>query len=118
LPDDAPVRVAAINEKRLVHADSIKHRDGGIALTREQYMTLPGIVAAPDAVYFDQAHRNFALVRHLADGGVIFVGLDTAATVKHVGVIDALVNAFRLPATPEGAGRLKDARRFVMMGRK
>lgn len=53
-----PVRVAVINEKRLVHADSPKHHEGGIALEREQYAALPGIVARPDAVYYDTRHRH------------------------------------------------------------
>lgn len=114
---EPPVRVAVINEKRLVHADSEKHHEGGIALDREQYAALPGIVAVPDAVYFDTRHRHFAYVRELADGGVIFVALDTAETVKRVGRIDALVNAYRLPGTHEGAGRLLDFNRFIKMGR-
>lgn len=114
---EPPVRVAVINEKRLVHADSEKHREGGIALNREQYAALPGIVAVPDAVYFDTKHRHFAYVRELADGGVIFVAIDTAETVKRVGRIDALVNAYRLPGTREGAGRLLDLNRFIRMGR-
>lgn len=114
---EPPVRVAVINEKRLVHADAPKHHEGGIALGREQYAALPGIVAQPDAVYFDTKHRHFAYVRELADGGVIFVALDAAETVKRVGRIDALVNAYRLPGTREGAGRLLDRNRFVRMGR-
>lgn len=111
-----PVRVAVINEKRLVHADSVKHHEGGIALDRDQYAALPGIIAQPDAVYFDTRHRHFAYVRRLADGGVIFVAFDAAETVKRVGRIDALVNAYRLPATAGGAGRLADHNRFVRMG--
>lgn len=116
LPEAAPVRVVAINEKRLVHADSIKHREGGIALNRDQYMALPGIVARPDAVYFDTRHGHFVYVRDLADGGVIYVALDTAENMKKVGAIDALVNAYRLPGTADGAGRLLDRKRYIRMG--
>lgn len=115
-PEAQPVRVVAINEKRLVHADSPKHQDGGIALDRNQYMMLPGTIAAPDAVYFDLKHQHFVFVQELADGGVIYAALDVAENVKHVGAIDALVNAYRLPGTAAGAGRLRDARRFVKMG--
>ena len=43
-----PVRVAVINEKRLVHADSIRHHEEGVALAQEQYAMLPGIIAQPD----------------------------------------------------------------------
>lgn len=115
-PDVPPARVAAINEKRLVHADSAKHQEGGIALSRDQYMTLPGVIAQPDAVYFDALHRNFVYTRSLGDGGVIYVTLEADATVKHVGKLDALINAYRLNATEEGAGRLLNRKRFVKMG--
>lgn len=115
LPDDPPIRIVAINEKRLVHADSQKHLEGGINLTRDQYIALPGIITKPDAVYFDQAHKNFVFVRNLADGGVIYAALDTGDALKRVGKIDALVNAYRLDATANGAGRLNDSQRFVQM---
>lgn len=112
-PDVEPVRVVAITEKRLVHADSAKHRAGGIALTRDGYLNLPGLVARPDAVYFDTAHGNFAFVRELEDG-VIYMALDAAEAAKKVGQIDAVVNAFRLDA--QAAKRLKDAQRYIRMG--
>lgn len=115
LPDAPPVRVVAINEKRLVHADSAKHREGGIALSREQHMALPGIVAKPDAVYFDRKYGHFAYVRTL-DDGVIVVALENDQVVKHAGRMDVLVNAYRLPGTNDGAGRLRDGKRFVKMG--
>lgn len=116
LPEAQPIRIAAINEKRLVHADSAKHQVGGIALTNDQIMTLPGIIAQPDAVYFDATHGNFVLTRALDDGGVIFVALDAARDLKHVGRLDALVNAFRLAPGKDGAGRLANGKRFIKMG--
>ena len=115
-PDEPPIRMVAINEKRLVHADSGKHRAAGIALTREQYMALPGIIAKPDVVYFDTEHSHFVYVRQLADDGVIFAALETDQALKQAGRLDAVVNAYRLPGTVEGAGRLKNAGRFVKMG--
>lgn len=115
-PTADPVRVVGINEKRLVHADTAKHQEDGIALNRDQYLALPGIVSAPDAVYFDATHQNFVFVRELADGGVIYAALDVADTVKKVGTIDAVVNAYRLPGTPAGAGRLKNRKRYTRMG--
>lgn len=115
-PEAPPIRVAAINEKRLVHADSAKHIDGGIALNADQYQALPGIIAQPDAVYFDTAHNNLVYVRDLADGEAIYVALNPAENVKRVGEIDALVNAYRLPATADGAGRLRNRKRYFKMG--
>lgn len=116
LPDVEPVRVVAINEKRLVHAASEAHKAGGIALNQDQYLTLPGVIAQPDAVYYDATHTNFVYVRELADRGVIYVALDAADAVKKVGTIDAVVNVYRLPGTKTGAGRLLDRKRYTRMG--
>lgn len=115
-PDVVPARVVAINEKRLVHADSQKHQVGGIGLTRDQYQALPGIIAQPDAVYFDQAHGNFVFTRALDDGGVIYAALDAELAMKHVGRMDALVNAYRLDGSHNGAGRLLNRKRYTKMG--
>lgn len=115
-PDMAPARVVAISEKRLVHADSKKHQDGGIGLTRDQYMALPGIVAKPDAVYFDRVHANFVFTRGLDDGGVIYAAFETDSAMKHVGRLDALINAYRLDASHNGAGRLFNRKRYAKMG--
>lgn len=114
LPDAPPIRIVAINEKRLVHADSAKHQAGGIALSDDQYMALPGLIQQPDAVYFDRKYGHFAYVREL-ENGVIFAALEPAETLKHAGRLDAVVNAYRLPATKDGAGRLGDKKRFVKM---
>ncbi len=47
---------------------------------------------------------------------MIFAALEPDQAMKKAGHLDALVNAYRLPGTPEGAGRLKDVKRFVKMG--
>lgn len=117
-PDAPPTRVVAVNEKRLVHAESARHEADGIALTRDQVMLLPGLIAKPDAVYFDTLHSNYVYVRRLADGGVIFLALDTGVAVKKVGQIDALVNVYRLKPGADGAGRLLNGQRFVKMRAK
>lgn len=108
-------RVLALPEKRLVHADSQKHQDGGITLTQEEYQALPKIVARPDAVYWDNLHQNLVYVANDSNGGVIYVPVDAAANIKHHGKLDAIVNAYRLAPTNDGAGRLKDEKRFVKM---
>lgn len=108
-------RVLALPEKRLVHADSVKHQGDGITLTLEEYQALPQVVAEPDAVYWDKLHKNLVYVASDGDGGLIYVPVDAATNVKHHGKLDAVVNAYRLPATNDGTGRLKDGKRFVKM---
>jgi len=116
LPAVAPIRIVAINEKRLVHADSTRHQADGIALSRDQHMALPSLVEQPDAVYFDRKYDHFVYVRELEDG-VIYAALEMDQGLKHVGHLDAVVNAYHLPDTKDGAGRLLDKKRFVKMGR-
>lgn len=108
-------RVLTLPEKRLVHADNQKHHAGGIALTLAEYQALPQIIAKPDAVYWDKLHSNLVYVASDGSGGLIYVPVDAAANVKHHGRLDAIVNAYRLPPTNDGTGRLLDEVRFVKM---
>ncbi len=105
-------RVLALPEKRLVHADNQKHHAGGIALTLAEYQVLPQVVATPDAVYWDKLHSNLVYVASDGSGGLIYIPVDAAANVKHHGRLDAIVNAYRLPA---GDTRLQDVGRFTRM---
>lgn len=109
-PGVEPTRVAVMTEKELLHAASKKHADAGIALTREQYATLPGIVAQPDAVFWDNVHGNITLVRQLVDGDAIYMPLTLDYRVKKIGQVDAVVNAYRVKAA-----LFKNRGRFVPM---
>lgn len=115
-PEIAPTRVLVMPDKRLWHADSPEHIAGDIALTPDQYLMLPGLVAKPDAVFWDNEHGNLAYVRYLVDGSAIMMPVSPAWQAKGIGAIDAAVNAMRLLAGPEGAGRLLNTGRFVRMG--
>jgi len=110
-----PARVLTLPAKRLVHADSPKHREDGIALTTEEFQSLPLVVASPDAVYWDNEHANLAYVKSEADGSVIFVAVEPGAKVKRLGQMDVVVNAYKIAAGNDGAGRLKNRKRFVRM---
>lgn len=112
-----PARVLVLPEKRLLHADSQKHHIGGIALSLAEYQRLPEIVANPDAVYWDKLYGSLAYVADDGAGGLIYVPVEAMRKVKRLGQLDILVNAYRLDASANGAGRLKDASRFVKMER-
>lgn len=115
-PDRPPVRVVTVNDRQLRHMNSAKHHSGGIALNREQYMMLPEIIAQPDSVYYDKRYGNFAYVCNLADGSIIYVPVNTSYMQRGSAVIDAAINAYRLPNTKDGAGRLNNLGRFIKMG--
>lgn len=81
-------------------------------------MMLPGIVARPDAVYWDKAHGTLGFVRWLADGSAVWLPVAPGYELKKTGTTDAAVNAMRLVAGPDGAGRLHNEGRFVRMARE
>ena len=115
-PEADPTRVLVMPDKRLWHADSPKHLAEGVALDRDQYLMLPGMVARPDAVYWDREHGNLTYVRQLVDGSAVIMPVSPGWQAKKVGAIDAAVNAMRLLPGPDGAGRLSNTGRFVRMG--
>lgn len=107
-------RVLVLPEKRLLHADSLGHQAGGIALTLEEYQSLPGIIARPSAVYWDAKHKTLVYIRRLDSGEVIYVPVDADYVVQKHGRLDAIMNAYRLDATKDGAGRLETDRYIEM----
>lgn len=115
-PELDPTRVVVMNQRGLLHADAQKHQDAGIALTRDQYAMLPGIVAQPDEIYWDKEHGNLAYVRRLADGSAIYVPVTPDYTLRQVGFVDVAVNAYVMPTGNDGAGRLNNQGRYVRMG--
>jgi hypothetical protein len=82
--------------------------------TVAEYQRLPAIIAKPDAVYWDKEHSNLVYVANDANGGAIYIPVDAATNVKKMGRLDAIVNAYRLPATPDGVGRLETGRHIRM----
>lgn len=110
-PAKDPVRVVAMSEQSLLHADTGKHLDEGIALTRDQYAMLPNVVAAPDEVYWDNDHRTLVYVVRLVTGEVIYLPVMPEWRLKKLGTVDAAVNAYRILAS-----HLNNPGRFVRMG--
>ena len=89
-------RVLAMGEKQLIHANSKKHLDHGIALTKEEYKRLPALVASASEFYWDNKHKNFLLV--LKNGtDTLLLPLNADWNLKKVkGKLDILVNAYRI----------------------
>lgn len=105
LGDAEPTRVVVMTEKALAHADSVRHIEDGIALTRDQIAMLPGLIAAPDAVFWDTRHGTLVYVRWLADDTAVYVPVTAGRNEKRAGRIDHAVNAYTVPRS-----RLEEAR--------
>lgn len=102
-------RVLSIPEKRLLHADSVKHQDGGITLTASEYKMLPSIVANPSAVYWDTQEKSIVYAYQTDDGRMIYVPARLDYNVKKLGNMDVLINAYKIEAS-----RL-DSTRYIKM---
>ena len=97
LGDVEPTRVVVMTEKALAHADSARHVEDGIALTRDQLAMLPGLIAAPDAVFWDTKYGALVYVRWLADDTAVYVSVTAGRNEKRAGRIDHAVNAYTVP---------------------
>ncbi|EEW5644061.1 phage head morphogenesis protein, partial [Escherichia coli] len=57
-----PARLLAMSGKNVLHADSMKHQNDGIALTPEDFGRLPAMLAKPKAVLWDKRHNNLMYI--------------------------------------------------------
>lgn len=91
-----PSRLAVINEKRLLHADSTKHQGDGIALSAQEYRDLPLYLAEPKCVLWDKQNKNLLYVADSADDPrAIKIAVTTGQNVKrHPDMLDTVVNAY------------------------
>ncbi|HAT1683956.1 TPA: phage head morphogenesis protein [Klebsiella oxytoca] len=92
---ERPARLLAMTDKNLLHADSDKHRAGGIALLPEDLKLLPSLIAHPQAILWDKLHRNLMYVVGTADGTAKIV-VDAPYNLKRQKeVLDVVINAYR-----------------------
>lgn len=96
-----PARVLVINEKRLAHADSPKHREAGIALNIEEFKALPKRLASGEArLYWDKHHQNLVYALDAGENQSILIATTTNRKLKKLeGRLDQLVNAFKVPTS-------------------
>lgn len=93
-----PSRLLAISEKNLIHADSKRHQDDGVALSRTEYLQLPVMLNNPQAVLWDKKHSNLLYVfPALNDGESIKVVVNAPTKIKKARAqLDVLVNTYRV----------------------
>ncbi len=93
-----PSRLLVMSEKSLMHADSPKHHATGVALRPEDLQLLPALMAAPQAVLWDNRHNNLLYIVTTRDG-TAKVAVNAAQSVKRQpDSLDVLINAYRVDA--------------------
>ncbi len=107
-----PSRLLMIGEKQLLHADSRKHQDAGIALPAQMYQSLPSLLTRPQAVLWDRVNQNLVyVVEATAEAGYKVVLNVPYRLAKSERVpLDVVINAYQAPMR-----NLRDATRYEVL---
>ena len=89
--------VLVMSEKRLAHANSDKHHEGGVGLTAEEYASISRIVANPSLVLWDtlEGHNNLIYINQEQTIQVI-VDVPNKHSIKPKEKVDAIINAYKV----------------------
>ncbi|WP_329505726.1 phage minor head protein [Haemophilus parainfluenzae] len=89
--------VLVMSEKRLAHANSDKHHEGGVGLTTEEYASISRIVANPSLVLWDtlEGHNNLIYINQERTIQVI-VDVPNKHSIKPKEKVDAIINAYKV----------------------
>ena len=80
----------------MLHADSVKHQNDGIALTPEDFGRLPAMLAAPDAVLWDHVHQNLLYITETRDGTAKIAVNAPYSVKRQPDKLDVVINAYRV----------------------
>ena len=96
-----PARIAIMTDEKVLHADRTVHQRSGKALSVEQYKALARLFAAPEAVYWDDTHKNalYVFPDDNPDWCIVMPlnmpNKDKKSVKKH-GHLDGLATAYRV----------------------
>ncbi|EHE1439651.1 phage head morphogenesis protein, partial [Escherichia coli] len=91
-----PARLLAMSGKNVLHADSMKHQNDGIALTPEDFGRLPAMLAKPKAVLWDKRHNNLMYIVESKDSSVQIAVNAPYSLKRQPDKLDVIVNAYRV----------------------
>ncbi|MFM2555070.1 phage minor head protein [Escherichia coli] len=91
-----PARLLAMSGKNVLHADSVKHQNDGVALTPEDFGRLPVMLATPKAVLWDKRHNNLMYIVENQDGSVQIAVNAPYSLKRQPDKLDVIVNAYRV----------------------
>lgn len=89
--------VLVMTERRLEHANSLKHHQGNISLTIEEYASISRIIANPKAVLWDKRQRHNNLIYLNSDLSIqVIVDAPNKDKVKPNEKVDSIINAYKI----------------------
>ncbi|EFU2786822.1 phage head morphogenesis protein [Salmonella enterica] len=93
---EPPARLLAMSGKNVLHADSDKHHQTGVALQPDDFQLLPVLLAHPKAVLWDKRHNNLMYLIDTKDG-TAKIAVNAAYGIKRQpDKLDVIVNAYRV----------------------
>ncbi|EJQ3200001.1 phage minor head protein [Salmonella enterica] len=93
---EPPARLLAMSEKNLLHADSDKHHDTGVALTADDLALLPSLLARAEAVLWDKVHHNLMYIVTTKDSLAKIVVNAPYGIKRQPDSLDVVINAYRV----------------------
>ncbi|ECX5959780.1 phage head morphogenesis protein [Salmonella enterica subsp. enterica serovar Newport] len=93
---EPPARLLAMSEKNLLHANSDKHHDTGVALTADDLTLLPSLLARAEAVLWDKVHHNLMYIVTTKDGLAKIVVNAPYGIKRQPDKLDVVINAYRV----------------------
>ena len=88
-------RVLVMSEKRLAHANSNKHHEIKTALTMDEYITIPKIIANPAVVVWDKEHNNLIYINQERTIKII-IDAPSKDKLKPSENLDAIINSYKV----------------------
>lgn len=88
-------QVLVMTEKRLEHANSLKHHQDNLGLTPEQYASISRIIANPSMVIWDKDNQNLIYLNASKTIKVV-VDAPNKDKIKPREQVDAIINAYQV----------------------
>lgn len=110
--------VLVMSEKSLAHANSEKHHQGGVGLTKEQYAQLSRIIAEENLVVLDKFEGHNNLIYFSADRQIKVVvepGINPKR-LKPKENVDGIINAYKVLNYQDVLETIKGGQYVVLKG--
>ena len=108
-------RVLVMSERNFTHSNSPKHRDKGIALSKDEYANLPLIIANPKLVLWDKTHQNLIYLNQDKTIKVIVEVSPKKLKLQPKEQLDTIINTYKADY-PDIVGKIKKGDYLVIQG--
>ena len=91
-------QLLVMTERNFTHANSPKHREKGVALSKEDFASLPQIIAQPLVIVWDKKHNNLIYVNQAKTIKVVaeLSPRDKKVRFEPKEKLDAVINTYKL----------------------